>query len=144
MANALTNVYRNNVLGDNAFTNVQLDADTLRTGFLDNADDTAVVTDEDIADILAAARVPATFTSWPALASKTVGIVGVGVFDAADTVHTALTGDQVEQLIIAKDTGVEATSILIAIYDTFTSGMPLTPNGGDVTVQWNGSGIFSF
>jgi hypothetical protein len=49
----------------------------------------------------------------------------------------------VERLILFKDTGTEATSILIAIYDTFTSGMPLTPNGGDVTVQWNASGIFS-
>jgi hypothetical protein len=143
MANALTNVYRNNVLGDNAFANVQLDADTIKPMFVDSTDDTPVVGDEDIADIVSGGRVPA-IASCPALSSKTTGTVAVGVFDAADSVFTSLTGDEVEFLILFKDTGSEATSILIAIYDTFTSGMPLTPNGGDVTVQWNASGIFSF
>ena len=143
MANALTNVYRNNVLGDNNFANVQLDADTIRAMFVDTADDTPAVTDEDMVDILSAGRVPA-IASCPALGTKTTGTVAVGVFDAADSVFTALTGDSVERLILFKDTGSEATSILLAIYDTFGSGMPLTPNGGDVTVQWNASGIFSF
>lgn len=143
MANALTDIYRNNVLGENSFANVQLDADTIKPMFVDIADDTPSVADQDIADILSAGRVPA-IASCPTLGSKTLGTVGVGVFDAADAVFTALTGDQVERLILFKDTGTEGTSILIAIYDTFTSGMPLTPNGGDVTVQWNASGIFSF
>jgi hypothetical protein len=142
MANALTNAYRNNILGDNTFANVQLDADTVKPMFVDTADDTPVITDSSIADILSAGRVPA-IASCPALGSKTIGTVAVGVFDAADSVFTALSGDSVERLILFKDTGTEATSILIAIYDTFTSGMPLTPNGGDVTVQWNASGIFS-
>lgn len=143
MANALTNVYRNNVLGDNAHANVQLDADTIKPMFVDTADDTPAVTDSAISDILAAGRVPA-IASCPALGSKTTGTVAVGVFDAADAVFTALTGDSVERLIVFKDTGTEATSTLLAIYDTFGSGMPLTPNGGDVTVQWNASGIWSF
>lgn len=142
MANALTNAYRNNILGDNTFSNVQLDADTIKAMFVDTADDTPAVADSAISDILSAGRVPA-IASAPSLGTKTIGSVAVGVFDAADTVFTALTGDQVERLILFKDTGTEATSILIAIYDTFTSGMPLTPNGGDVTVQWNASGIFS-
>lgn len=142
MANALTNAYRNNILGDNTYANVQLDADTIKAMFVDIADDTPAVADGDISAILSAARVPA-IASCPSLGTKTIGTVAVGVFDAADTVFTALTGDQVERLILFKDSGVEATSVLIAIYDTFTSGMPLTPNGGDVTVQWNASGIFS-
>lgn len=143
MANALFDVYRNNILGHNDFSNVQLDADTIKAMFVDTADDDPVVaTDQDIADIASAGRVPA-IGSAPSLSSKTIGTVAVGVFDAADTTFTALTGDQVEELILFKDTGAEATSILIAVFDTFGSGMPLTPNGGDVTVQWNASGIFS-
>lgn len=142
MANALFTVYRNNILGDNTFTNVQLDADSIEAMFVDHADDTPVpATDQDIADILSAARVPA-FASTPALATKTIGTVAAGVFDADDTTFTALTGDQVESLILFKDTGTDTTSILIAFFDTFSSGMPLTPNGGNVTVQWNASGIF--
>lgn len=142
MANALFTVYRNNILGDNSFTNVQLDADSIEAMFVDHADDTPVpATDQDIADILSAARVPA-FGSTPALANKTIGTVAAGVFDADDTVFTSLSGDQVESLILFKDTGTDTTSILIAFFDTFSSGMPLTPNGGNVTVQWNASGIF--
>jgi hypothetical protein len=142
MANALFTAYRNNILGLNTFTNVQLDADTIRAMFVDHADDTPVATTDDaIDDILSAARVPA-IASCPTLGTITLGTVAAGVFDAADTTFTSLTGDQVESMILFKDTGVESTSILIAFFDTFSSGMPLTPNGGNVTVQWNASGIF--
>lgn len=143
MANSLTNAYRNNVVGDNTYTNVQPDADTIAAMFIDNADDTVTAADADLSAVVAAAREPAA-ASCPSLGTKTVGSVGTGVFDAADTVFTALTGDQAEQLIIFKNTGVDATSIILAQWDTFTSGMPVTPNGGDVTVVWNASGIFSF
>jgi hypothetical protein len=41
--------------------------------------------------------------------------------------------------VIYKDTGTAATSPLIAYIDTAT-GLPVTPNGGDITVTWdNGS-----
>lgn len=142
MANALFVVYRNNILGHNNFANVQLDADTIKAMFVDHADDTPVpATDEDIADILSAARVPA-IGSCPTLATKTIGTVAAGTFDSDDILFSALSGDQVESAILFKDTGTEGTSILIAFYDTFTSGMPLTPNGGDVTLQPNASGLF--
>lgn len=141
MANRLQDAYRNNILGDGTYTNVQLDADDIRAIFLDTADDDAIAADGDLAAILSAARVPAA-ASAPALASKTIGVVAVGVFDAADPTYTALTGDQVERLLMFKHTGVDATSVLIAYWDTFTSGMPLTPNGGDVLLQLNASGIF--
>src|SRR6266550_6386230 len=143
MANSLTNAYRNNVLGDNTYTNVQTDADTLAIMLIDNADDTVTASDSDLSSIASAAREPAA-GSCPSLASKTLGSVAVGVFDAADTTFSALSGDQAEQLMLFKNTGSDATSIILAQWDTFTSGMPVTPNGGDITVVWNASGIFSF
>jgi len=141
MANGLFASYRNST-GNS--TNPDLTTLTIKAMFVDNLDDTAVLaTDDFIDDILSAARVPA-IASCPALASKTIGpTVGVGVFDAADTVFTALSGDQSEQLILFEDSGVETTSDLLAMWDTAT-GLPLTPNGGDVTVQWSASGIFRF
>lgn len=142
MANFVSDKYRNNVLGDNTYANVQLDADTIAAMFLDSADDTAAVSDGDLSAIASAAREPAA-ASCPSLASKTLGTVGVGVFDAADTTFTALTGDSVEQLILFKNTGTDATAIILCAWDTAT-GLPLTPNGGDVTVVWNASGIFKF
>ena len=39
-------------------------------------------------------------------------------------------------IIIYKDTGTEATSPLIAMIDTAT-GLPITPNGGDIIVTWD-------
>lgn len=139
MANALFDSYRNLVLG----AGLNLSTSTIKAMFVDHADDTPnTSTDDFIDDILSAARVPA-IASCPALSSKTLGSVGVGVFDAADTVFSALTGDPVESLILFEDSGTEATSDLIAFWDTAT-GLPLTPNGGDVTVTWNASGIFRF
>ena len=140
MANALFVPFRNGILGSHA-TRVDLDADTIKAMFVDHADDTPVAaTDDFINDILSAARVPA-IASCPTLGTKTIGTVAAGVFDAADTTFTALSGDASESLILFKDTGVEAASDLVAFWDTAT-GLPLTPNGGDVTVAWHASGIF--
>lgn len=65
-----------------------------------------------------------------------------GVFDGADVTFTAVSGSTVEALIIYIDTGVAATSPLVAYFDTSVTGLPATPNGGDITITWNASGIF--
>lgn len=141
MANAMFTISRDVAAGDDAtFAYVDVLNSTMKAMFVDHADDTPVVaTDQDIADILSAARVPA-IGSCPTLGTKSVTS---GVFDAADTTFTALSGDQSESLIIFYDSTVEATSRLFAFWDTAT-GLPLTPNGGDVTVAWNASGIWTF
>lgn len=140
MANALFTAFRNGQLTNTSLVN--LSSDTIKAMFIDNTDDTPSMSDDFIDDIISGARIPA-IASAPTLGSKTVGSISPGTFDAADTTFTALTGDQAESLILFKDTGSEATSKLIAYWDTAT-GLPLTPNGGDVIVQWNGSGIFRF
>lgn len=66
-----------------------------------------------------------------------------GVFDAADVTFTSVTGNSVEALIIYIDTGTAATSPLVAFIDTGVTGLPVTPNGGDIAITWNASGIFS-
>jgi hypothetical protein len=74
------------------------------------------------------------------LASKSVTN---GTFDAADVTFTSVTGVSVEALIIFKDTGTAGTSSLICFIDVAASGLPVTPNGGNITVTFNASGIFS-
>lgn len=66
-----------------------------------------------------------------------------GVFDAADVTFTSVTGASIEALIIYKDTGTTTTSSLIAYIDVVASGLPVTPNGGNITVTFNVSGIFA-
>lgn len=65
-----------------------------------------------------------------------------GLFDGDDVTFTAVSGSSVEALIIYVDTGVSSTSPLIAYIDTSVTGLPVTPNGGDISIAWNASGIF--
>ena len=63
-----------------------------------------------------------------------------GYFDGADVTFTAVSGSEAEALIVFIDTGTASTSRLVAYIDTAT-GLPVTPNGSDITVSWNASGI---
>lgn len=69
------------------------------------------------------------------LASKTITS---GVFDASDAVFTSVTGANCEALIIYHTDvqGGNASSRLIAYIDTAT-GLPILPNGGDITVRFS-------
>lgn len=66
-----------------------------------------------------------------------------GILDAADKTFTAVSGATVEALLLYKHTGTESTSYLIFYWNASVTGLPLTPTGGDVIVQWNASGILS-
>jgi hypothetical protein len=84
----------------------------------------------------------------------TAGVVGTctlanptvtsGTFDTDNGTFSAQTGDVSEQILLWIDTGgASSTDPLVALYDTFASGMPVTPNGGDITLSVNASGWFS-
>jgi hypothetical protein len=117
---------------------VDLGADTIKVVLVHNsAGGTSytvnLATDQFLSDVASGARV----ATSGALASKTLT---AGVFDAADITLSAVTGVQVDAIVVYKDTGSAATSPLIAYIDTASSGLPVVPNGGDLTIQWdNGS-----
>ena len=71
----------------------------------------------------------------------TLAISG-GAWDAADLTFSAVTGATIEAYVIYKWTGSSATSPLLFYVDS-ASEFPITPNGGDITIVWNGSGIYS-
>lgn len=102
---------------------------TLKAVLIDTADYTFSAAHDFLDDVIGAARVGTPQT----LASKTFTD---GVFDAADIAFPSVTGDQSEALIIYNDTGVESTSDLIAYIDSAT-GLPVTPNGGNINVAWD-------
>ena len=139
MANALYVAFRNGVLGSHA-TRVDLDADTIKAVLIDHGTDTPNVTTDDFYNDISAGIVGSLSS---ALTSKTIGSVAAGVFDADNVTFTAVSGNSVESVNLLKDTGTTSTSDLIAYFDTGT-GLPVTPNGGDITVTWNASGIFTF
>lgn len=59
-----------------------------------------------------------------------------GAADANDATFASVSGAAVNAILIYKDTGVEGTSPLLAWIDTAT-GLPITPNGGDIIVTWD-------
>jgi hypothetical protein len=77
--------------------------------------------------------------------AQTIGNTTVtgGVFDGDNVTFSAVTGATVEALVIYIDTGNAATSRLVAYIDTGQTGLPVTPNGGDISVTWSASGIFA-
>lgn len=86
----------------------------------------SIDTHEFLTDIPSAARV-ATSSN---MATKTATL---GVADCDDFAFTAVTGAPSEALVFYKDTGTASTSPLIAYLDSAT-GLPVTPNGGDINV----------
>lgn len=112
---------------------VNWSSDNIKTVLVDTGAYTLnIATHQFLSDIAGGARIATSAN----LSSKTVA---AGVADAADVTFSAVTGVQSEALVIYKDTGSAATSPLIAYIDTAT-GLPVTPNGADITVTWdNGS-----
>lgn len=112
---------------------IDLLVDDIRAVIIDTADETYNAADQFHSDLTGAGIVATTGN----LASKSTTS---GVFDAADITMTAVTGDSVEAVVLYKWTGVSGTSPLIAWFDLAVS---FTPNGSDITIIWNGSGLFA-
>lgn len=66
-----------------------------------------------------------------------------GTFDAANSTFPTVSGATVEALVIYIDTGTAGTSRLVAFIDSGVTGLPVTPNGGDITVTYDAAGIFT-
>ncbi len=67
-----------------------------------------------------------------------------GTVDGADVSFTAVTGASVEALVLyRKNAGANTTWRLVAYIDTGQTGLPVTPNGGTISIAWNASGIFT-
>lgn len=78
------------------------------------------------------------------ITSPTVGTVSEGTFDGADVTFTAVSGATVEAIVIYRhNSGLNSTWRLVLYEDTGITGMPVTPNGGDISILWNASGIFT-
>jgi hypothetical protein len=68
-----------------------------------------------------------------------------GVFNSStDPTFTSVTGATCEAVIIfVKTAGANTTWPVVAYLDTNITNLPVTPNGGDISLTWNASGIFA-
>lgn len=131
MANALYDLFKQSLL-DKLH---DLNTDEIDVILVDGADYTSnIVTDADISDVPVAARV--------AISAAVVSpAITLGVFDHDDFTWSAVSGDQSEEIVYYNDT--TASDLLVCLFDTGITGMPVTPNGGDINVTINGSGVFA-
>ena len=132
MANAIYPIYKQALL--DGLTNIDLNDGTVKCALLDTGT-VAYNAAHDFYDDISAGVVgtPVEIT--------TTTVTG-GLFDGDNVTFTAVSGATVEALVIYIDTGTPGTSRLVAYIDTGVTGLPVTPNGGDITVTWNASGIF--
>lgn len=65
-----------------------------------------------------------------------------GTLSAGNILFTSVSGSTASYIPLYKDTGTSSTSPLLGLIDTGT-GLPVTPNGGDITVAWAGGQIFT-
>lgn len=122
-------------LGMQALLNKEFDFDTdnFRCVLVDTGTYTYSSAHEDHADLSGIVATSGNLTSLS---------ITNGTFDAADVTFSAVSGNTVEAIVLYHWTGVSATSKLILYLDTGVTGLPVTPNGGDITITWNASGIF--
>ena len=77
-------------------------------------------------------------------AQLTAPTITDGVFDTADFSWTAVSGAVSELIILWNDTTTTPTAdALMAHYDTGMTGMPVTPNGGNINVTVHASGWYA-
>jgi hypothetical protein len=126
MANALYAKFKQKLLEGS----IDMTANNIKAVLVDTA---AYAVDLAVDEFLSSIPVGDRIATSANLASKTV--TG-GVFDAADIVFTAVSGDESEAIVLYKDSGAAATSPLICYIDTAT-GLAVTPNGADINVAWS-------
>lgn len=126
MANALYDSGREKFLGGD----IDWDADDIKLAFIDEGDDSIQLATDDFLDDRLSASIVARSNAF---GTKTKV---AGVADAANVTVSTVTGDQFESIDIFADLGADDASPLIANIDTAT-GLPFTPSGGDIEVQWD-------
>jgi hypothetical protein len=112
--------------------NINMTSDTIKLALIDTADYTYSAAHEHYDDI--AAGVPTNGT----ITVGTNKSVTNGVFDADDVTFVGIATDLAhEALVLYKDTGVATSSPVILYIDVVTNGLPVTPNGGNITVSFD-------
>jgi hypothetical protein len=94
-----------------------------------------------------------TYSSAHQFYSSLSGVVGTdqevtsptltnGLIDGGDVTYSSVSGNSVEAIVLyRKNAGANTTWRLVTYIDTGVTGLPVTPNGGNVSITWNASGI---
>jgi len=131
MANLLYDTYKEGLLNSDHV----MDTNNIRATLIDGADYTFSAAHTNYATEVGTAAKVAVSGNLTSLS------IANGVFDTGDFTWSSVTGDQSEEIILWNESLTPDT--LIANYDTGMTGMPVTPNGGDINVTVHTSGWFA-
>jgi hypothetical protein len=126
VSNALYPKFKQALLNKEA----DLDTDIIKATLIDSADYTYGAGHSSYATDIAVAAAKVAVS--PQLTTPTIVD---GVFDTADFTWSTVSGDVSEAIVLWDDSTTTPTAdLLIAFYDTGMTGMPVTPNGGNINV----------
>jgi hypothetical protein len=143
MADACYDEFRDGILGGGTHAQPDFSAGAFGAGLRDEgALALNLTTQIDVNDVAPTGWVTNGRTN--AIPSVTVGVAGTGAVDHADTTteFAAVTGASVESIdYFDYATAVDTTSPLLWNIDGWT-GLPVTPNGGDIILAPAAGGVF--
>lgn len=117
-------------LGNPTHTAVDFNADNIDASLLDQTDAGTITSSFVDYDEVDAATVVAT-------GDLTISSITGGVITLSGAItYSAVSGDAADYLTVWKNSGTPATSPLIITWDSASTGLPVTPNGGDITATW--------
>jgi len=137
MATTTSNEWLDAMLGDWVHSFIDLNTDTIKASLLDQTDSGTITATTVVYSEVNAATVVAS-GALPTVSSITDGVVTLG----SALTFSAVSGDAADYLVAWKDSADPATSPLIITWDSASSGLPVTPNGGDIVATWS-SNIFA-
>lgn len=130
--------YKQVALDSGSADNVDANTDTIKVLVLEGL--TFDAADKYVSDVLADVGV----TEIARTGALTAPTVTNGTFDAADISVVCPTGHTITDLVVYKDTGVDASSVVIAHIDQdqAAAALSLPTNGGTVDISFDAAGIF--
>jgi hypothetical protein len=138
MANAVYPLYKQSVM-------TETDTNNGLTGTGTSAVNTVLITTSSGYVYSAAHQFYSSLTNLVGSAvAVTTPAVTNGTFTADNATFTSVSGTVVGALVqYRQNTGANTTWRLVLYLDTSVTGLPVTPNGGNIVVTWNASGVFT-
>jgi hypothetical protein len=137
MATVVHTDLKNSMLGAPTHSVTDWDTNNIDASLLDQTDSgtiTAATVDYDDVDgatVVATGDVPVS-----GISAGVVSLSGALTF-------TAVSGDAADYLCVFKNSGTASTSPLLITWDSATTGLPVTPNGGDIVATWGSNQLVS-
>ena len=133
MATIIHTDWLNGMLGSPTHSVVDFDTDNIDASLLDETDSgTITAANVDYDEVDAADVVATDDVSVSGISGGVVSLTGAVTF-------SSVSGDAADYLTVWKNSGTPATSPLIITWDSASTGLPVTPNGGDITATWGSS-----